>query len=84
MNQREKVLAAVTRLLESYVALEQAETAVECKRLDRQNAEADLARVLKAVYGDRSTDGVIYKGLRYYLDDEGELAWQSMAAEVLV
>jgi len=82
MNQREKVLAALTHMLEQQTNLEQAERVLECCRQNRQEAEAELMRVIKAVYGSRCEDGVVYKSRRYYIT-EGRLACVEMAAEVL-
>jgi hypothetical protein len=84
MNQREKLLAAVTCLLTAQMDVEQVERSLDVARRSLHEAEIELARVLRAVYGDRKADGVIYKGRRYFINDENELAWQSMAAEVLV
>ena len=84
MNQREKVLQAVTCLLTAQVEVEQVERSLEVTRRLLQEANLELARVLRAVYGERRFDGVIYKGRRYFIDDKNELAWQGMAAEVLV
>ncbi|MFA5911879.1 MAG: hypothetical protein WC815_24130 [Vicinamibacterales bacterium] len=84
MNQKEKVLGALTYMLARQVDLERAEHAAVVARESRAAAEAELVRVLKAVYGERCSDGVVYKGGRYYVSGDGtQLAQEVMVAEVL-
>jgi len=82
MNQKEKVLNALTHMLARQVDLEQAERVLECARRIRIDAEAEFVRVLRAVYGDRSLDGVLYKGRRYYVEGD-RLCCENTAVEVL-
>jgi len=82
VNQREKVVGALTHMMSKQVELERATAVLEVCRQNREEAEVEFVRVLKAVYGHRAGDGAVYKGKRYYVQGD-QLLCEDMAAEVL-
>ena len=84
MNAKQKVVDALTYMLSKRAELQTAENAALLLRNNTAEAERELVRVLRAVYGDRAQAGVVYQGDRYSVDfDANVLVESRMEAEVL-
>ena len=88
MNQKDKIVELLTHMLNQQHEVKCAEARLEAVKRCRSEAENDFVRGLKAVYGQRAKDGVIYKGQRYFVVEQDNphtftLGIIDMPAEVL-
>lgn len=83
MNQKEKVIDALNNMLAKKDDLLKIENTLMNARKQSVEADLDFIRVLKAVYGERVGDGVIFKGKHYSVDKNGGLRTENITAEIL-
>lgn len=82
MNANEKVVQAILAYERCVAATVQAQTATTKAASAEESAKSELARILRATYGDRATAGVMFGRKLYRATNETDERGRPLAIEV--